>query len=410
MNQKTLYHDGMLFHCEYVLMASKTEQIFNALGEGARDYREIRNNRLFHANQKDVRYFTRAESIEYLGINGKTIDSYIMQSGIDPKRHDHSIWAITIDEMYTLRDLLPEKIRVAPKFTRSNKKLQVITIQNQKGGVGKTVSAVTIASGLATQFHQQYRVGLIDLDGQGTASMYYVANTDDTLTAGDLIRKDYDLDDGETEHDAISESFLPTAIPNLRILPAAQHDRAVDGWFHKAIVNGLENPYKLLDNIINEVENEFDIIIIDTPPSLSFVTLNAYYAASSVIFPLGASENDLDATCGYFEYIKDVWDLMESNGHQGYDFTRLLLTNYREDPASIDIQSKIEKFFPDMMYSTEFHYSVAIRECSALMSTVFDMSKSEYPKTKQTFNRAATNAYSVINKIHSDIVKVWSNE
>lgn len=57
---------------------------------------------------------------------------------------------ITIDEMYTLRDLLPEKIRVAPKFTRSNKKLQVITIQNQKGGVGKTVSAVTIASGLAT--------------------------------------------------------------------------------------------------------------------------------------------------------------------------------------------------------------------------------------------------------------------
>lgn len=57
--------------------------------EGARDYREIRNNRLFHASQKDVRYFTRAESIEYLGINGKTIDSYIMQSGIDPKRHDY---------------------------------------------------------------------------------------------------------------------------------------------------------------------------------------------------------------------------------------------------------------------------------------------------------------------------------
>ena len=62
--------------------------------------------------------------------------------------------------MYKVRDLLPDNLRKDAKFVRSEQqKAQVMVIQNQKGGVGKTVSAATIASGLATEFHQEYRVG-----------------------------------------------------------------------------------------------------------------------------------------------------------------------------------------------------------------------------------------------------------
>lgn len=395
-------------------MINQTATIFAELNKGAREYIFRRNQKLLTLSSKGQRYFTKSESIEYLQTSPTTLDKYIAQSDINPKRHEHSLWAITLDEMYYLRnEIMPNSLRVAPKFVRSEKqKCQVIVIQNQKGGVGKTVSSVTYASGLAVAFHQEYRVGIIDLDGQCTASMYYApeADLDGCITAGDLISGNYELDNNETLKDAISSAFLPTTIPNLRVLPAAQRDRSIESWFHKSLTSGLPQPYHCLKNIIDEIEDEFDILIVDTPPSMAFITLNAYYAATSVIFPLGASENDLDATCGYFEYISGVWDLMENNGHKGYDFVRLLLTNYKEETNSTETRSKVADHFGNYLYATEFQYSVAIRECSSLMSTVFDMSKSEYPKTKSTFNRATVNSFSVVSRLHADIINVWRGE
>lgn len=99
------------------------------------------------------------------------------------------------------------------------------------------MSAATVASGLATEFHQEYRVGLIDMDGQATLSMYYAPEADQegNLSVGDLIMRNFDLDEGETFEQAVSEAFLETTIPNLRILPAAQSDRAIEGWFHEQV-------------------------------------------------------------------------------------------------------------------------------------------------------------------------------
>ncbi|TKF89399.1 ParA family protein, partial [Vibrio sp. F13] len=174
----------------------------------------------------------------YLGIDAKTLDRYVTAAEIDPRRHEDSQWSIDIAEMYKVRNLLPNNLRKDDKFIRSEQqKTQVMVIQNQKGGVGKTVSAATIASGLATEFHQEYRIGLIDMDGQATLSMYYApeAEQEGNLSVGDLMMKTFDLDEGETVEQVISEAFLETTIPNLRILPAAQSDRAMEGWFHEQV-------------------------------------------------------------------------------------------------------------------------------------------------------------------------------
>lgn len=391
-----------------------TTQDFQQLKEGADQYIKRRNLRLLANHRKELRNFTRAEASTYLGIDAKTLDKYVASTEIDPRRHEDSQWSIDIEEMYQVRALLPESLRKEIKFERSSKQTaQVIVIQNQKGGVGKTVSAATIASGLATEFHQEYRVGLIDMDGQATLSMYYApeAAQEGCLSVGDLMMRNFDLDEGETYEQAVSEAFLPTTIPNLRILPASQTDRAIEGWFHEQVFSQqLPSPYSILSTIIDTVKDEFDIIIIDTPPSLGYATYNAYYAATSVVFPLSITENDIDATCSYFSYIPQVWALLKNADHAGYDFMKILLTNHKDSSTTTELMNSLYDHFAPYLYSKEFKNSEAIRQSSSLLSTVFDMSKSEYPKSKSTFQTAQQNSYEVTSQIQRDILSVWREQ
>ena len=389
----------------------ETTAVFQQFKNGAEEYILRRNNRLLSKHQKELRSYTRAESSAYLGIDSKTLDKYVAALGINPRRHEDSQWLIFIDEIYAVRDSLPVSLRKTPKFNRTlDQKTQIIVIQNQKGGVGKTVSASTIASGIATEFHQEFRVGLIDMDGQATLSMYYAPEVDTigTLSVGDLISGNFELDEGETLKEAVSASFLETTIPNLRILPASQSDRSLEGWFHESVFNGKqEKPYSILANLIQQVSDEFDIIIIDTPPSLGYATYNSYFAATSVVFPLSVTENDIDATCSYFKFIPQVWALMSNADHPGYDFMKILLTNHRDSTTSTELMNNFYDYFSTFIYSKEFKNSEAIRQCSSLLSTVFDMSKSEYPKSKSTFQSAQQNAYEVSCQIVRDLNLIW---
>ncbi len=392
----------------------KTTNVFQSLKQGADAYIKRRNQRLLAHHRKELRNFTRAEASAYLGIDAKTLDKYVASAQIDPRRHEDSQWSIDIAEMYAVRDLLQDSLRKEPKFVRSEKQsTQVLVIQNQKGGVGKTVSSATIASGLATEFHQEYRIGLIDMDGQATLSMYYAPESDleGNLSVGDLIMRNFDLDDGETFEQAVSSAFLETTIPNLRILPASQSDRAIEGWFHEQVFSSnLSCPYSLLNNIIDSVKGEFDIIIIDTPPSLGYATYNAYFAATSVIFPLSITENDIDATCSYFSYIPQVWALLANADHKGYDFMKILLTNHRDSSTTTELMNNLYNHFAPYLYSKEFKHSEAVRQAASLLSTVFDMSKSEYPKSKATFQTAQQNSYEVTSQIQRDILNVWQEQ
>lgn len=393
---------------------AETTQEFLALKYGADKLRSRRNSALLCDGHKELRKFTRQEASSYLSIDVKTLDRYAKQLNIDPRRHIDTVWSLDIQEMYKVRDCLPLEKRKEPKFIRSaNQTTQVITIQNQKGGVSKTLTAATVASGLASEFHEEYRVGLVDMDGQGTLSMYYATEADleGRLSVGDLIMGNYDLDEGQTVKDAISEAFLPTTIPNLRILPAAQSDRTIEGWFHKAVFNGeLKNPYAVLKSILDEVKDDFDIIIIDTPPSLGYATLNAYYAGTSSVFPLAAAPNDVDATCSYFSYIPQVWELLKGSDHPGYDFLKVLLTNHKEGTTTSKIHTSLCEAFPTHLYSKEFRNSEAIRQTSERLSTIFDMSKSAYTKTKSSFDTARVNAYEISSQILRDIQAVWRKQ
>jgi len=123
------------------------------------------------------------------------------------------------------------------------------------------------------------------------------------------------------------------------------------------------------------------------------------------------AENDIDATCNYFKFIPELWELIDDHGHTGYDFMKILLTNHKTSSSTTTLQNKLSNVFGSFIYSREFNNSEAIKECSRLVSTLFDISKSEYPgRTKSVFQKAKDNAYEVTSQVYRNIVDVWDKD
>lgn len=354
---------------------------------------------------KYQRTFNLKEGCFATGIYDKKFKSLCEELKIDSM--DGKKWCVSLDDIHKLKaevGILPFK-DIYPLATT-----QVFCISSLKGGCGKTTFSTMLASGLSIETKNPLRVGVIDLDPQGTATAILKPNfdNDSDISAGDLLMEL--VGEGETVESLYKEAFYPTSNPYLRILCARGDDRSYDGYVRQKEVDANKNKevylsYSKLQEVIDVVKDEFDVILIDTPPQFSAASLAGHFVANHLIVPMRPSENDKDSSSKYATYLSSMYSLIAGMGHSGYESIDMVITALKKNsPIQYKIAQQIalacgENMAPHYMYESD-----AITNTGSVFSTIFDISASEYDKSPTSLRSSQDDCRLIVNYFERKIM------
>jgi chromosome partitioning protein len=227
----------------------------------------------------------------------------------------------------------------------------ILAIANQKGGVGKTTTAINLASALA---HRGKRTLLVDIDPQSNSSIVFC----DVLK---LQRSTYDVLANPSVD--IKEIIIHTTVANLDIAPA----RISLAKLESQLAGDLDAPFRLKEALAR-VRNSYDVIVIDTPPALGIATVNALVASSHLLVPIQASYFALEGTDDLLETIEKV----KARANPDLKIIGVLITLVdKRTKLSKDITSQIRKVFSDNVFKTTISKSVRLEESPAYRESIF---------------------------------------
>lgn len=222
--------------------------------------------------------------------------------------------------------------------------MKVFSIANQKGGVGKTTTAVNLATGLAAVGK---KVLLIDLDSQGNATTAFAIPPEERNPSSyNLI-----VDEGVKISETLKEV---NNIPNLYVSPATIDLSACDVELATRISREF-----ILKNKLKEVSNQFDYALIDCPPSLGLLTVNALTASDYVMIPLQCEFYSLEG----LSYLLQTIELVSNNLNEDIDIGGVLLTMYdRRNKLTKDVEAEVREFFGEKVFDTLIPRNVKLSE------------------------------------------------
>ncbi len=220
--------------------------------------------------------------------------------------------------------------------------MSIISIVNQKGGVGKTTSAVNISSYLALEGK---KVLLIDLDPQGNAS---------TGIGLDKLALENSIYNVIVEDQNIDEAIVEKVSDNLDVLPAK-----IDLAGAEVELVGKMSRENRLKKSINKIKDRYDVIIIDCPPSLGLLTINALTASNKIIIPIQCEFYALE---GLSQLLNTV-ELVKKELNYDLEVAGILLTMYDSRlKLSEEVVDEIRKYFQDRVFKTMIPRNIKLSE------------------------------------------------
>ena len=365
--------------------------------------------------RKTLRPFHLSEVAKLLGVSSGYLRNLSLEGkGPSPSATPSGRRSYTAEQILDLRRYLDENRRSGGRYIphRSNSEhLQIIAVANFKGGSGKTTTAPHLAQHLALS---AYRVLAIDLDPQASLSALHGFQPELDVGANETI---YGAIRYDSQRRPLRELIRHTNFPGLDIVPGNielmefEYDTPLvlsarkDGARASEAADGLF--FSRLDKVLADVADQYDVVVIDCPPQLGYLTMSALCAATALLITVHPQMLDVMSMCQFLLMLGDVLShLKAAGGNMRYDWIRYLVTRYEaSDGPQTDMVAFIRSRFGRHVLTSPMLKSVAISDASLTKQTIYEVDRRQF--TPATYDRAIEALDNVNGEIEALIRKTW---
>ncbi|MBS7708042.1 plasmid partitioning protein RepA [Chelatococcus asaccharovorans] len=360
-------------------------------------------------SQKSIRLFTPAEAADFIGIHEGYLRQIVAEGhGPAPLPNGRRLYSVT--DIEGLRRVLDEGGKGAPKYVRhrrSGEKLQIVSVMNFKGGSGKTTTSAHLAQYLALR---GYRVLAIDLDPQASLSALFGHQPELDVGEGETIYGAIRYDENRRH---ISEVVRETYTPGLHCVPGNLELMEFEHTTPKALSERTQNSSMFFSRIgesLAEIESAYDVVIIDCPPQLGFLSLSALCAATAVLITVHPQMLDVMSMSQFLTMTGDLLAVVENaGGSTEYDWLRYLVTRYEpNDGPQSQMAGFMRSIFGQRVLEHPMLKSTAVSDAGLTKQTLYEVEKSSF--TRGTYERALESLTLVNGEIEGLVRATWGRK
>ncbi|MBL6612422.1 MAG: plasmid partitioning protein RepA [Alphaproteobacteria bacterium] len=356
--------------------------------------------------QKTIRNFAPAEAAQLLGI----AEGYLRQIVSEreqPAPTKGGRRSYSVEDIAELRKVLEQGARGARRYLphrREQEKLQVISVMNFKGGSAKTTTSAHLAQWLALH---GYRTLVIDLDPQASLSTLFGLQPELDVGANETLYGAIRYDD---QRRSITQVVRETYMPGLHIVPGNIELQEFEFDTPRALINkapGETMFFARIGEALSEAQGHYDVVIIDCPPQLGYLTLSALTAATAVLITIHPQKLDVMSMSQFLQMTGDLLATVAKAGAQtNYDWMKYLITRFEPgDGPQNQMVAFLRSILGESVLVHPMLKSTAISDAGLTNQTIFEVDRRQF--TKSTYDRALESVNNVSAEIETLMKGAW---
>ncbi len=357
--------------------------------------------------EKGIRTFAPSEAAKLLGVG----ESYLRQTASEMPELNVGTSPggrriFSIEDIHAIRKHMDQgrgSRRYLP-HRRDGEQLQVVSVMNFKGGSGKTTTAAHLAQYLAMR---GYRVLAIDLDPQASLSALFGSQPETDVGPNETL---YGAIRYDEEQVPIEQVVRGTYIPDLHLIPGNLELMEFEHDTPRALMKRKEGDtlfYSRISQVIEDIADNYDVVVIDCPPQLGYLTLSALTAATSILVTVHPQMLDVMSMNQFLAMTSNLLREIENAGAEfKFNWMRYLITRFEpSDGPQNQMVGYLRSIFGENVLNFPMLKTTAVSDAGLTNQTLFEVERSQF--TRSTYDRALESMNAVNGEIEALIKTAW---